>query len=69
MNTQDTRLPVSDKDDPEQTIGRVNVRQAEDDDFGSGWTLRAVLFGILAVAIMLVTLLIVLQWALGPLTA
>ncbi len=69
MTTMDGRLPAQENDDPAQPIGRVNLRPPGSEDFESGWNLKAVLFGILALAIMLVTLLIVLQWALEPMPA
>ncbi len=69
MTTLDGRLPAPESDDPAQPIGRVNIRSNDAEDFAGSWSLRAMPFGLVAIAIMLVTLLIVLQWALEPMPA
>jgi hypothetical protein len=69
MTTMDGRLPAPDSDEPAQPIGRVNLRSPDTEDLSGSWSLRAILFGVLAIAVMLLTLMIVLPWALEPLPA
>ena len=61
-------LPAADGDDPAQPIGRVNLRPPGSDENG-GWSLRAILFGLVAIAIMLIVLVVILNGVFEPLPA
>ncbi len=69
MSTTDGPLPVADSDVPEQPVGRVNLRPPGTDDINGSWSLRAILIGLLALAVMIVVLLIVLNGVFEPLPA
>ena len=66
MTTLDGRLPAPENGDSAQPIGRVNIRPPGTEDYPGGWNLQAVLFGVVALAIMLAVMVFVLNGVFEP---
>lgn len=64
MTTVDGRVPAAEDNNLDQPIGRVNLNVSDSEDPNGSWSLKAILIGVLALGIMIMTLLVVLPWAL-----